>query len=424
MKRLLLLLAVFGWVATASGQICNNNRYKNYVFAQSTRTDDIVYGRSTQTNPSQLIALLMDIYRPAGDVETSRPLLIVIHGGTFVSGSRRDAGIAALSDSFARKGFVVASINYRLQWTGYPDPFTSLIKDSITAAAARATQDVRTCLRYFYKTAQNGNPWGIDTNNIFLIGESAGAIAAMHSQYLKSLAQFHELRDSNIVIRNRGLFGHGGPDSANSVGYSTKAKAVFSICGAIGRYTWLAPSDPPVFSLHAVDDQTVLYRSGQPGAISIFQGPTLSLDGSFVVDSAARAIGLLSRLLTWPTGGHVPYQTVSNATQIGYLRQTINFITENLYDGICQNFTANDPRYNRLNVEIAPNPVRNHFRVTLPEATQATLRLYDAQGREVLHQQLLGTTQAEIQRPQVPAGVYFLTLTQNGRSFRQSLLLD
>jgi acetyl esterase/lipase len=424
MKRLLLLIALFGWVSAATAQICDNNRYKNYIFSSATRTDDVVYGRSTQTNPSQLIALQMDIYRPDGDAETSRPLLIVIHGGTFISGTRRDAGIAALSDSFARKGFVVASISYRLQWNGFPNPFTSFIKDSITAAAARATQDVRTCLRYFYKTAQNGNPWGVDTSNIFIIGESAGAIAGMHSQYLKSLAQFHQLRDSNIVKRNDGLFGDGGPDTANSIGYSTKAKAVFSICGAIGRQAWLEPNDPPVFSLHAVDDQTVLYRSGQPGAISTFQGPTLSLDGSFVVDSAARAIGLHSRLLTWPTGGHVPYQNVSNATQIEYMRQTVDFITQHLYDGICQNFTGSDPRYNQLQVEVAPNPVRNQFRVTLPEATAATLRLFDAQGREVFSQQLQGTTQAEIQRPQLPAGVYFLSLTQGGRSFRQSLLLD
>jgi len=56
----------------------------------------------------------MDIYQPTGDIETARPLIIWAHGGSFQSGTSADADVVALSQAFAKKGFVCASINYRL----------------------------------------------------------------------------------------------------------------------------------------------------------------------------------------------------------------------------------------------------------------------------------------------------------------------
>ncbi|MCP2936962.1 hypothetical protein NK983_30165, partial [Salmonella enterica subsp. enterica serovar Typhimurium] len=57
------------------------DRYKEEVFQNFTVTTDTY---STANNA----VLLVDVYQPAGDVETSRPLIIMAHGGSFVGGNK------------------------------------------------------------------------------------------------------------------------------------------------------------------------------------------------------------------------------------------------------------------------------------------------------------------------------------------------
>jgi acetyl esterase/lipase len=71
----------------------------------------------------KLIALEMDIYTPpAEDDVTERPLIIFIHTGNFlpplfnggITGDKIDSAGVNLCRQWARRGFVSASINYRL----------------------------------------------------------------------------------------------------------------------------------------------------------------------------------------------------------------------------------------------------------------------------------------------------------------------
>lgn len=56
--------------------------------------------------------LRMDVYQPGGDTARSRPALVLIHGGGYYSGDKADLANAART--YARYGYVTASINYRL----------------------------------------------------------------------------------------------------------------------------------------------------------------------------------------------------------------------------------------------------------------------------------------------------------------------
>jgi len=74
---------------------------------------DIVYGKGAIATGEK--DLKLDIYRPALiDGSEKYPLMIHIHGGAFIAGSKDDYYMAGLSNYWASKGFVVASINYRL----------------------------------------------------------------------------------------------------------------------------------------------------------------------------------------------------------------------------------------------------------------------------------------------------------------------
>ena len=49
-----------------------------------------------------------------GDTENNRPLIILAHGGSFIAGVRANPSMVSLGEAFAKRGYVVASISYRL----------------------------------------------------------------------------------------------------------------------------------------------------------------------------------------------------------------------------------------------------------------------------------------------------------------------
>ena len=76
---------------------------------------DIVYG-SAVNYAGCPTSLDMDLYKPLGDGNTCRPLLVLVHGGAFVVGTKEDGNMVSLAREMASRGYVVASINYRLGW--------------------------------------------------------------------------------------------------------------------------------------------------------------------------------------------------------------------------------------------------------------------------------------------------------------------
>ena len=108
--------------------------------------------------PSGFRPLTLDLYLPGGS--EARPLLIYIHGGGWSGGHTRQAGaiadFPALLAGIARRGFVVASIEYRLSGEA---PFPA------------ALEDVRAAIG-FLRT--NVGRYRIDPTRVGVWGGSAG----------------------------------------------------------------------------------------------------------------------------------------------------------------------------------------------------------------------------------------------------------
>ena len=105
-------------------------RYLDEVFTDVMVMEDIVYG----VNATVLLLpiageavpqpLAMDVYMPEGDTETERPLVLVFHTGNFlpsvlngqISGTKSDSSVVEICTMLARRGYVAASVDYRLGW--------------------------------------------------------------------------------------------------------------------------------------------------------------------------------------------------------------------------------------------------------------------------------------------------------------------
>ena len=160
----------------------------------------------------------MDIYQPSegGAAQGSRPLLVLAFGGAFHRGSkendsfevdgRRNTAIAEYCEVFARRGFVCASVDYRLviedpdpdppgavenpsdiprsrvdqvrEQLGYPPATEEMLWRGIEAAA----NDLDKAVRYL---STNAERYGIDRRRIAVGGWSAGARTALNAAFAK-----------------------------------------------------------------------------------------------------------------------------------------------------------------------------------------------------------------------------------------------
>lgn len=95
------------------------------------------------------------------------PVLVYIHGGSFVKGSNSDAAIDG--EAYAKRGVLLVSVNYRL------GPFASPYEDGYSGNLALLDQ--LTALRW---VRDNIADYGGDPGRITLMGESAGAISVQN----------------------------------------------------------------------------------------------------------------------------------------------------------------------------------------------------------------------------------------------------
>jgi poly(3-hydroxybutyrate) depolymerase len=423
---LTFILSFYSWTQSP----CATGRFSSDVFSNYTVTSDIVYGQNnTWSGASNQLKL--DFYEPTGDTEQARPLIIWVHGGSFIGGSKTDNDVKTWSQSFAKKGYVCASIDYRLGFF----PFDSV---NAVKAVVRAVQDLKGAIRYFYKDCQTANQYKVDTNHIFIGGSSAGAITALHVAYLDDPCEISDYLNASAIQTLGGLEGASG-----NPGYSTKVHAVINGCGALARYSWLEAGDVPLCSFHGTADGTVKYNRGvvNPGT------PLMYLDGSRMLHERACAVGVENQFYTFPNAPHVPY--LGNAaymdTSIRFIRdflvgqlgctetalqpantplQSVNLYPINYCDGSPVNEVCSTSELveESLNINIYPNPSTGMIYVKGSELTLANIQVIDMMGRIMYEENHSLTDQIDLS--DLKKGTYLLRIqTENGHVFSKTLLL-
>jgi len=142
------------------------------VSAQVKVQNDIVYGKAPDWNNQQQ-ELKLDLYTSTSQKDL--PLILFMHGGGFFNGDK--SPISGFCNRLADKGFVVANINYRVGFD------TSISKHDVGIAMAnyRAAQDQTAALRFLLHYAKQ---YHIDAHNIFISGESAGAVTSLENGFM------------------------------------------------------------------------------------------------------------------------------------------------------------------------------------------------------------------------------------------------
>jgi len=170
-------------------------------------------------------ALQVDVYRPARDPATCRVGLVWVHGGGFTQASRDGTAEQAWGAALARRGYLLAAIDYRL---GSGEQFSL---DQVSADPHKrvvvddAVADGRSALGWIAATADD---LGVDPARLAIGGTSAGAVVAL---------------------------GAGLTAEADS-----SPCAIVSIAGDL-EPGWVGEAPPPVLLIHGDADQLVPYGS-------------------------------------------------------------------------------------------------------------------------------------------------------------------
>ena len=344
MKKIYSLIAI----ALLSVTGASAQRYMTEQFTSVNVQTDVTYGvNATVLYYSQLgqavpEALKMDVYSPAGDTETNRPVILYFHTGNFLpfpqnggtGGTRTDSTAVELCTRLAKLGYVVASCDYRLGW----NPIAATQEERVNTlinAAYRGVQDCRTAVRFFRKTAaENSNPYGIDPSRVAIWGQGTGgyitlAVSGIDAYTDLLLPKFTTSAGIPMVLdfvngdingTSVGVNPLNGDTLcyANHVGYSSDVNVALNMGGACGDISWIDANDNPIISFQVPSDPFAPYYTGTV-IVPVLNLPVVEVQGSYDVQMALSAYGNngVFELAEGYALGQ-PYTDAANSTNNGF----------------------------------------------------------------------------------------------------------
>lgn len=214
---------------------------------------DIAYATHGDTT------LQLDLYRP---LVRSRPLplVVVIHGGSWRSGSKED--MTEFSYDIAAQGMAAASIDYRLIQQGgtFPAPVLDVI-------------DATAFLR------DRASDFGIDPDRLAVLGVSAGGHLALMSGMVPDLSVLDPARPAERPFEFKAIVNIEGPTDFTVDPADYSSRQIRLIEGFLGKtiaddpdgshrraaspVIYAREDGPPVLTIHGTADQTVPFAQAQ-----------------------------------------------------------------------------------------------------------------------------------------------------------------
>lgn len=338
-EMLLHLLAIGLLMLSASPDSIQGGRYQQPLF-QVTTKPGILYAevdgywselddkttaaekvfKLNHVVDEQPLELRLDLYLPKDDTLAYRPLVMLIHGGAFYFGSRKDHSITRWCRHFASLGYVAASIDYRLGF--FPT------KNDIDRAGYRALQDAHAALRFL---VDNQEHYGIDTSMIFVGGSSSGGITALNLVYLNNQNRPASTLDLGNV-----------ETSGNDLTNHFSIKGVVNMWGALFDTSAMRGHHVPILAFHGDKDQTVPYDYDYPFQ-QIGDANKLLVSkmyGSSCIVDYAQKHGQQATLYTFEGSGHSPH----NDPHPAKAKRIFHFIQDKMIDFFYQIIRQKQPK--------------------------------------------------------------------------------
>ena len=407
-RFLAIIGLLFGLFANAA-MAQTGQRYAEPVFDEVNIETGIPFSSAIKEGETSPTTLYLDFYEPEGDTLLARPLVITVFGGAFVAGSRDYADMVEYCTRLARHGYAAASIDYRLLSIWNLNS-TALIRDAYMAA-----QDVSAAIRFFKYHCEE---YGIDTEQIFLLGNSAGSIAILCELFMDEGERPAETFES--------------PDlgSMHSSGFDEYAGFSPSVAGAIPQWGGVMDLNViseeeyvPLCMIHGTDDTNVPYDSGYCYN-GMLPGVMPYMYGSHPIAGRLNEIGITDyEIHSFEGEGHAFYFIPVVYTLIEEKFDTCFSIARDfLYQHLI--FPTSIPETEELKIQVYPNPAIDLLTIRFGKAVPCKplkVTIIDVTGR-VVFAEAVSASELRLNVSRWPSGVYFMQMEREGQRFGRKIL--
>jgi hypothetical protein len=309
-------------------QPCNPERYIDSLF-EVTTTLGVEYQQARPYGSFFEQPYRLDIYEPTDDTLSHRPVIIFQYGGAYLIGDKLFPPAPAYCSYWAERGYVAVSINYRLG-------FSPLNKGSAERAVYRGVQDLQASLRFLCEFSET---YGIDTGNIIVSGNSAGAVSTLHSTFMDEYQAPISSAGFGIGLDSYDLGGifESGNDYWDNEEVTTHG--MIANWGAILDTSFIgdAPDDwVPTILFHGSNDDAVPYVFGQP-----FNSPFFpDVYGSVPINERLDNTTIPHKFVPFYGAGHEP-ELLEGAYLDTIVWESQEFLYQHVLQPNIQSFTGN-----------------------------------------------------------------------------------
>jgi acetyl esterase/lipase len=238
---------------------------------------NVAYGTDAQQK--------LDLYLPANRKEDSTKLLVLVHGGAWIEGDKRDFAlmVATLQQRFP--DYAIANINYRLA--------------TVTANHFPAQEtDMKAALEHL---VQKKGEYAI-SQKIVLLGASAGGHMATLQAYKNATPRVSAVVDFFGPVDMVALY--------NSIADPTNKFAMQILMGGTPASNSVQyQQSSPVNFVSAAAPPTIIFHGGMDDLVDIAQSVDLH--------RRLQAAGVVTELVTYPTAGHGVWSPAILADALG-----------------------------------------------------------------------------------------------------------
>ncbi len=397
-------LAFLLGLGTLNAQI--GERYASQVFDEVTTLSEIPFSSAVRIGDDSPTTLYFDFYEPTGDTLTARPLVITVFGGAFVAGSRDYIDMVTYCTRLAEHGYAAASIDYRLL------SFFSISAQNLVRDAYMAAQDVSSAIRFF---KANSAEYRIDTNNIFLLGNSAGSIASLHAMFMTEEERPAETFESPDLggIHSSGF--------AEYAGFSPRVSGGVIHWGGVMDTTVIDSAEyVSICMIHGTEDATVPYDSGYCfSSLASFVMPFMY--GSHPIANYLSSIGIEDYEFH-------PFEGEEHCFYLNTFYQLIDEKFDTCFN-ITRNFLYNHLQFpdpssiedhsSNNNISLYPNPVSRSFTLStdkLDNGQTYHIEIMNSLG-QVVKSESRDFSNPVFNVSDLSSGVYYISINQKDNFF-------
>ena len=242
----------------------------------ATTTLNVAYG----ADPLQK----MDVYLPANRTTTTTKVIIMIHGGAWITGDKVDFNV--IIDSLKKRlpDYAIFNVNYRLAALPSTNPFPT------------QENDVKAAVEFIY----NNRAANLVSDKFVLMGGSAGAHLALLQAY-----------KYQTPVKIKAVIDFFGPTNMATMysDYATNPAGQFGIAALMGgtpatNPTLYASSSPINYATTTTACPTIILQGGTDVTVYPTQSTTLR-------DKLTLA-SVVNQYVYYPALGHGPWDTATN----------------------------------------------------------------------------------------------------------------